>query len=304
MTVASGSFAKFLWPGVETAYGVSYKEYPEEHTQIFETRNSSRAFEEAVGMQGFGLVPVKTEGAAISAEDTGQGFIDRFTHVTYGLMFKITRELYEDGLAPTEAVKRAKALAFSIRQTQETVAANILNRAFNSSYTYGDGKELCADDLPYYSGGTWRNELSTSADLSEAAVEQACIDIATQFKSDKGLTIAVRPKKLVCHPSEMFEAERLFESTLQYDSVNNAVNAVKHSKAVPGGYVVNHYLTDEDAWFIITDIPDGLIHYSRRAPEFGMDNEWDTENARFKATFRASWGCADKRGVFGSPGAA
>lgn len=304
MTITTGSFAKDLWPGVDVFYGTKYKEHTPEYTEIFEVRKSTMAFEEFVGTQGFGLVPIKTEGAAITAEDTGQGFIDRWTHVTYGLMFIITRELYEDGLAASKALQKATALAMSINQTRETVCANILNRAFNSSYTYGDGKELCADDLPYYSGGTWRNELSTAADLNEESLEQACIDIATQFKTDKGLTIAVRPKKLVCHPANMFEAERLFKSTLQYDTANNAVNAIRNSNAIPGGYTVNHYLDDEDAWFILTDCPDGLVFYDRRAPEFGMENEWDTENARFKATVRFSVGNGDKRSIMGSPGAA
>jgi hypothetical protein len=304
MTITTGSFAKDLWPGVESWYGMAYNEYPVEYTKLFETRRSTRAFEEIVGMQGFGLMPIKTEGSAITAEDSGQGFIDRWTHVTYGLMFTITREMYEDGLAATEAMKRAKALAFSLRQTEEIVGANVFNRAFSNSYTYGDGKELCATDLPYYSGGTWRNELSTAADLNETSLEQACIDIATQFKSDKGLTIAIRPKKVVVHPANMFEAERLFKSTLQYDTANNAVNAIRNSSAIPGGYEVNHYFSDEDAWFILTDCPDGLICFERRAPEFGMENDWDTENARFKATFRKSFGNGDKRSIFGSPGAA
>jgi len=283
---------------------MAYNEYPVEYTSLFETRNSTRAFEEIVGMQGFGLMPIKTEGSAITAEDSGQGFIDRWTHVTYGLMFTITREMYEDGLAATEAMKRAKALAFSLRQTEETVGANIFNRAFNSDYTYGDGLELCSELTPYYSGGTWRNELDTAADLNETSLEQACIDIATQFKSDKGLMVAVRPKKVVVHPSNMFEAERLFKSTLQYDTANNSVNAIRNSSAIPGGYEVNHYFSDSDAWFILTDCPDGLICFERRSPEFGMENDWDTENARFKATFRKSFGNGDKRSIFGSPGAA
>jgi len=303
MTITTGSFAKDLKPGVESWYGMKYKEYPVEYTDIFEVRNSTMAFEEIVGMQGFGLVPIKTEGSAVTAEDTGQGFVDRWTHVTYGLMFIITREMYEDGLAATKALQKASALAMSIRQTQEVVGANILNRAFNSSYTYGDGNELCADDQPHFSGGTWRNELATAADLNEESLEQACIDIATQFYNDKGLTIAIRPKKLICHPANMFEAERLFKSTLQYDTANNAVNAIRNSNAIPGGYAVNHHLDDADAWFITTDCPDGLIAFNRRSPEFGTENDWDTENAKFKATFRMSFGNGDKRSIFGSPGA-
>ena len=302
MTIATGSFAKDLMPGVFSWYGMKYNEYPVEYTDIFNVVNSNKAFEEIVAMQGFGLAPVKTEGASIRFEDTAQGFIDRATHVTYGLGFTITREMYEDGLSATTALKRAEALAFSIRQTVETVCANMLNRAFNSSYVFGDGKELCATDHPYHSGGTWRNELTTSADPSETALEQALIDIATQFKSDKGLTIAVRPQKLICHPAQVFDWERILMSPNQNDTANNAINAVKGK--LPGGFVANHYLTDTDAWFIKTDCPEGMTYFNRRAAEFGSENDWDTENAKFKATVRFSVTCGDKRGLFGSPGAA
>lgn len=304
MTITTGSFSKFLWPGVDSAYGMRYSEYPVEWTDVFESRNSGMAFEEIVGMQGFGLAPVKTEGASITFEDTGQAFIDRFTHVTYALGFTITREMYEDGLAETEGIRRAQALAFSIRQTEETVCANVLNRAFNSSYTFGDGKELCATDHPYYSGGTWRNELATAADLSETSLEQCLIDIATQFKQDKGLTIAIRPRTLIIPPALLFEAERILKSTLQNDTANNATNAIRSSGIMSGGYKINHYLTDSDAFFLTTDCPNGMIRYNRRAAEFGMDNDWDTENMKCKATIRFSVGCGDKRGIFGSPGAA
>lgn len=299
MTITTGSFAKDLWPGVRAWYGAKYNEYPVEYTDIFNVVNSTMAFEEIVGMQGFGLAPIKTEGAAIRMEDTGQAFIDRATHITYGLGFTITREMYEDGMAATTAFKRAEALAFSIRQTVETVCANMLNRAFSSSYLFGDGKELCATDHPYYSGGTWRNELATPADLSETALEQACIDIATQFKNDKGLTIRITPKKLIIPPQLEFDAIRILQSTLQNDTANNAINAVK--SIMP--YAVNHYLTDTDAWFVLTDCPEGMTYYNRRAAEFGSENDWDTENAKFKATVRFSVTCGDKRSIFGSPGA-
>jgi hypothetical protein len=303
MTITTGSFAKDLWPGVESWYGTKYAEYPVEWTDVFESRNSTKAFEEIVGMRGFGLAPIKTEGAAITYEDTGQAFIDRFTHSTFALGFTITREMYEDGIAATEALRRAQALAFTIRQTEETVCANILNRAFNSSYTYGDGKELCATDHPYYGGGTWRNELATAADLEETSLEQCLIDIATQFKTDKGLQIAVRPKKMIIPPALVFEAERILKSMQQNDTANNAVNAIRSSGILSGGYAINHYLTDANAFFILTDCPDGMVRYNRRAAEFANENDFATENMKCKATIRFSVGCGDKRGIFGSPGA-
>lgn len=300
--IATGSFSKDLWPGVNKWYGMAYKEYPVEHLEIFDKEKSMLAFEEDVGSTGFGLAPIKPEGGAITYDDARQGFIDRYTHITYGLGFIITREMYEDGIAGTVALRRAKALAFSIRQTIETVAANVLNRAFSSSYTFGDGKELCADDHPNVMGGTWANELSTAADLSETSLEQACIDIAG-FTNDRGLKIAVRPKKLIVPTDLIFEATRILRSELRQGTADNDLNALKTLGMIPE-VVVNHYLTDSDAWFIKTDVPDGMKHFERRAEEFDTDNDFDTENARFKATFRGSWGCTDKRGIFGTPGAA
>ena len=213
--------------------------------------------------------------------------------------------MYEDGIAVTVALRRANSLAFSIRQTKEIVGANILNRAFTAAYTMGsnsDGKELCATDHPNKAGGTWRNELSTAADLSESALEQACIDIAG-FTTDKGLTIAIRPKALIIPQALEFDAYRILESIGQSGTANNDINALRSSGKFPQGIMVNHYLTDTDAWFIKTDCPDGLKYMERRADSFGTENDFDTENAKFKATFRGSFGWSDPRGIFGSPGA-
>lgn len=303
MTITTGSFSKFLWPGVESAYGIAYNERSPEWPDVFEARNSTQGWEEIVGLQGFGLAPIKTEGASITFEDTGQAFIDRFTHVTYGLGFVITREIYEDGRAPAQGALKATQLGHSIRDTEETVCANVLNNAFSSSYTFGDGKELCATDHPYYSGGTWRNELSTAADLDETSLEQALIDIATQFKTDKGLQIVIRPKRLIIPPALIFEAERILGNPNRPFTSDRDINAIKQTGALPGGYAVNHYLTDTDAWFIVTDCPDGMVRYNRRAAEFGTENDFDTENMKCKATVRFSVGAGDKRGIFGSPGA-
>jgi len=304
--ITTSNFAKDLVPGVKTWFGQKYKEYPIEYLDIFEKGNSTKAFEEEAGVTGFGLAAVKTEGGGIAYDEQEQGFVSRYTHVTYGLGFIITREMYEDGIAVTVALRRANALAFSIRQTKEIIGANILNRAFTSTYTMGtnsDGKELCATDHPNKSGGTWRNELATAADLSEAALEQACIDIAA-FTTDRGLKIAIMPQKLIIPTALEFDAMRILESIGQSGSANNDINAIRASKKFPQGIAVNHYLTDSNAWFIKTNCPDGLKYMERRPDAFGTENDFDTENAKFKATFRGSFGWSDPRGIFGSPGAA
>ena len=302
--ISTSNFAKDLVPGVKTWFGQKYKEYPIEYLDIFEKANSIRAYEEEAGVTGFGLAAIKTEGNGIAYDDQEQGFISRYVHVTYGLGFIITREMYEDGIAVTVALRRANALAFSIRQTKELIGANVLNRAFNSSYTMGtnsDGVELCSEVHPNKSGGTWANELDTAADLSESALEQACIDIAG-FTTDRGLTIAIMPQQLIIPADLEFDAFRILESLGQSGTANNDTNALRASKKFPKGIAVNHYLTDTDAWFIKTNCPDGLKYMERRADSFGTENDFDTENAKFKATFRGSFGWSDPRNVFGSPG--
>lgn len=302
--ITTGNFARDLVPGIRAWFQTKYKEYPIEYLEIFEKMVSTRAFEEESGMTGFGLAAIKTEGNGIAYDDQEQGYLNRYTHVTYGLGFIITREMYEDGIAVTKALKKAGALAFSIRQTKEIVCANLLNRAFNSAYTMGansDGKELCATDHPNKSGGTWRNELSTAADLSEAALEQACIDIGA-FKTDRGLTIAIRPMKLIIPTALEFDAYRILKSIGRVDTANNDINALRASGKIPQGVVVNHYLTDDDAWFLKTDCPDSLKYMERRADAFGTENDFDTDNARFKATTRFSVGWSDGKGLFGSAG--
>lgn len=303
--ITTGNFAKDLVPGVKTWFQTKYKEYPIEYLDIFDKTTSTRAFEEEVGTTGFGLAQIKTEGNGITYDDQSQGYINRYTHVTYGLGFIITKEMHDDGISVTVALRRAGALAYSIRQTKETVCGNVLNRAFTSTYTMGansDGKELLADDHPYKSGGTWSNELATPADLSEAALEQACIDIGA-FKTDRGLTIAIRPMKLVIPTALEFDAYRILKSIGRVETANNDVNALRASGKIPQGVAVNHYLTDPDAWFLKTDCPDGLKYMERMADSFGTENEFDTENAKFKATSRFSVGWSDPRGAFGSPGA-
>jgi phage major head subunit gpT-like protein len=302
--INTGSFAKALWPGINKWYGETYKEWVEEYSDLFSSERSTKAYEEEVGISGFGLAQEKSEGAGVAYDESKQAFIDRYTNKTYALGFIITKEAMEDNQYDISALGRnkARALAFSMRQTMEIIAANVYNRAFSDSYTFGDGKELCADDHPLFAGGTFANELAVAADLSEASLEQACIDIAG-FVNDRGLKIAVMPETLHIPKELAFEAERILRSTLQNDTANNAVNALRSMGMFKGGAKVNHYFTDPDAWFIRTNCPDGMKCFKRVDTEFGMDNDFDTDNAKFKARFRVSFGATDKRGIFGSPGA-
>lgn len=300
--ITTASFAKDLWPGVHKWYGHKYKEYPIEYSMIFEKENSSQAFEEEVGVTGFGLAQVKEEGDTVAYDEAAQGFVTRYTHITYALGFIITREMYEDGIAVTVSLRKAGALAFSMRQTKEVVGANVLNRAFTAGYIGGDGSILCVTTHPNVSGGTWSNTLATAADLSEASLEQACIDIA-DLKNDRGLTIAIRPRKLILPPELEFEAARILKSIQQSGTANNDINALRILGKFPEGAAINHYLTDADAWFIKTDCPEGMKYFERRADSFGLDNDFDTENAKFKSSSRYSFGWTDPRGMYGSPGA-
>jgi len=297
--MVSSDFAKLLWPGLNSIYGKAYAEHNTQYTDLFDMMGSTKAYEEDLGVSSFGLAAAKGESSPIAYDEENQAFLTRYQHVVYALGFIMSRELYEDDQYATVGQRRAKALAFSMRQTKETVAANVYNRAFDSSYTGGDGKEMCATDHPNWSGGTWSNELTTAADLSEASLEQACIDIA-KWTNDRGLKIAVQPEDLIIPPDLMFEAERILESPYRVGTANNDINALKGKIK---GIKVNNYLTDSNAWFLRTNAPDGLKGFQRRAMQFGIDNDFDTENAKFKATERCSFGWTDPRGIFGSPGA-
>lgn len=301
-TIQSSNFAKALYPGVNAWYGMEYAEHPKEWAKLFDTFKSSRAWEEDVGTSGMGLFRLKNEGSPVEFDTERQAFTTRYTHVTYALGFIITREMFEDNLYDTVGARKARALAMSLNQTKETIAANVYNRAFNSSYAGGDGKELLATDHPNFAGGTWANELATAADISEASLEQACIDIE-RFTNDRGLKISVMPQSLIITPDQEFEVARILKSTGQVDVMNNNINALRALGKFPKGVIVNHYLTDTDAWFIRTNVKEGMKHWERRADEFTTTDDWDTENAKFKATFRASWGFTDPRCLYGSPGA-
>lgn len=300
--INTGSFAKALYPGVNAWYGKAYAEYAEEHKQLFEQLTSARAWEEDVGTSGFGLASQKTEGGPISYDSERQGFTTRYRHVTYALGFVVTREAFEDDLYDVIGQRKAQGLAFSIRQTKEVLAANVYNRAFNPAFTGGDGVSLLNANHPNIAGGTFANVLATASDISEAALEQASIDISL-LKNDRGLQIALRPQKLIIPPQLEFEVARILKTVGRPGTDLNDVNALKELGKFPAGLVVNHYLTDPDAWFIMTSAPHGMKHFVRRADAFDMDNDFDTENAKFKATFRSSWGWTDPRGLFGSQGA-
>jgi len=300
--MTTSSFAKALWPGVRKFFGAKYKAYPKQYTQIFEQLTSTMAFEEEVGVTGYGLPSEKTEGAAITYDEMEQGFTKRYTHVTYGNGFVVTREMAEDNLAPSISLRRATALSFSANSGKEIVHANVLNRAFNSSYTGADGLELCSTLHVNKSGGTQRNELSTASDLSEAAIEQALIDIA-DITNDRGLTISMQSVALVIPQELRFEAHRFLNASLRPASADNDPNAIKDMGMFSKGIITNNFLTDPDAWFILTDCPDGLKTFQRRKPEFVVDNEFDTENLKAKFTERYSTGWTDWRQIFGSPGA-
>ena len=300
-TVTTGNFAKALWPGVNSWYGTAYGEHATEFDKLYATRSSRKAYEEIVGTTGMGLAPVKPEGSPVSYDSFRQGFTSRFTHVDYGLGFVITRNMVDDDQYDVIAQQRSRGLAQSMRKTKETVAANVYNRAGNNAYVGGDQVELSSAVHPNVAGGTWSNELGTPAVLSEAALEQACIDLA-KWEDDRGLKVAITPKCLVIPVDLQFEAERILNSNGRiYDGTTvyrNDENALKIMGKFPDGIAMNHYLTSATAWFIKTDCSDGMIHFNRRGDDFTMDNDFDTDNAKYKATGRYSFGWADPRGIY------
>lgn len=300
MPITSSNFGKALWPGINKWYGDAYNEFKPEWTEIFEKNTSRKAFEEDVSASYFGLAQVKGEGVAVAYDTAQQGFTDRYTHVAYALGFIITKEMVEDDLYDVIGKKKSQSLAFSMRQTKEVVAANILNRAFTAGYTYGDGVVLCSASHPNVAGGTYSNVMSVNTDLSEAALEQAIVDMG-KWTNDRGLRIAVKPRKLVVPVDEMFNADKIMQTEYEVGTDNNTKNVVRSK--FPGGFAVNHYLTDADNWFILTDVKDGLKYFERRGDTFTMDDDFDTDNAKYKATARYSFGATDKKGIYGVVGA-
>lgn len=299
--INTGVIGLALWPGQKAWWGTSYNLYPEEFKEIYETLSSDKNSEETTSFVQLGLMGVKPEGQPIQYGSMRQGFRNRVTHVTYGLGYVITKEAISDNLYKEVARAQTEALARSVRVTKETIAANPLNRAFNSAYTYADGKELLATDHLNVSGGTYANELLTAADFSPVAVEQALIDIAG-FTDDKGLPIQAMAQKLIIPKELMFEVRRVLESPLESGNSNNDINTLRG--VFPGGVTVNHYLTDADAWFIKTNVTNGMKYYERWPDEFAPSEEdYDTSNLKYKATSRFSFTADDVKSMFGSPGA-
>lgn len=301
MPITTGSHPKSLWPGVKAFFGKTYAEKPAVWSQVFNSMSSDKAYEELVEDTGFGLASAKAEGSAISYDTDKQGYTTRLTNTTYGLGAIITRENVEDNKYESVAMKKAAKLARSMRQTKENVHANVLNRAFNSSYLGGDGLELCST-AHVTINGTQQNEPTVATDFSEAALEDMLILIRNATDS-RGLRIQLMAEKLVIPADLMFEATRVLSSVNQSGTANNDINAVRAMGLVPGGVVSWDYLTDSDAWFTMTDAPEGLVSMQRRALALTQDNDFDTENARMKATERYVAGWGDWRGVYGSPGA-
>ena len=302
MAISRSQLVKELEPGLNALFGLEYGRYDAEHTEIFETETSDRAFEEEVMLSGFGNARVKSEGGSIVYDNATETFTARYTHETIALGFAITEEAVEDNLYDRVSARYTKALARSMANTKQVKAANVLNNAFDSNFAGGDGVELCSTAHPLVAG-TLSNELATAADLNETSLEQALIDIAA-FTDERGLLISTQGRKLII-PSELqFVAERLTQSQLRVGTADNDINATRNMGMIPEGYVVNHYLTDPDAFFIKTDIPNGFKLFQRSPIRTSMEGDFDTGNVRYKARERYSFGFSDPRCVFGSPGAA
>ena len=302
MAISRAQLLKELLPGLNALFGLEYAKYAEEHGEIFDSESSDRSFEEETKLSGFSAAPVKNEGSAIEYDNAQEAWTARYTHETIAMGFSITEEAVEDNLYDSLSSRYTKALARAMAYTKQVKAAAILNNAFDSNVTYGDGVELCSTAHPLVSGGTNSNEPATAADLNETSLEAAVIQIAA-WTDERSLLIAAKPRKLIIPPSLQFVATRLLETELRVSTADNDINALKTNGSIPGGYTINHYLTDTDAWFLKTDIPNGLKHFTRAAMSTGMDGDFDTGNARYKARERYSFGVSDPLGIYGSPGA-
>ena len=298
MAISRAQLVKELEPGLNALFGLEYKQYVNEAAEIFDTENSDRAFEEEVMLAGFANAAVKPEGQGVTFDSAQETFTARYTNETIALAFAITEEAIEDNLYDRLASRYTKALARSMANTKQVKGAGVLNNAFSTSYLGGDGKALCATDHPTLAG-SFKNELTTAADLNETSLEQALIDIAA-MTDERGLKIAARGMKLVIPSALQFTAERLMKSKGRTGTADNDINAINNMGAVPEGYVVNHYLTDTSKWFIKTDVPNGLKHFTRAPLKTSMEGDFDTGNVRYKARERYVFGFSDPRGAFGS----
>jgi hypothetical protein len=300
MAISRAQLLKELLPGLNALFGMEYAKYDLEHKEIFETESSDRSFEEETKLSGFSAAPVKDEGSAIEYDNAQEAWTARYTHETIAMGFSVTEEAIEDNLYDSLSARYTKALARAMAYTKQVKGAAILNDAFST--TYGDGVALCSTSHPLVSGGTNSNTPSTAADLNETSLEAAVISISA-WTDERGLLIAARPKKLVIPPALQFVACRVLETEGRVGTADNDLNAMKTKGSIPEGYAINHYLTDTDAWFLTTDIPNGLKHFTRTALQTSMDADFDTGNSRYKARERYSFGVSDPLGIYGSPGA-
>ena len=302
MAISRAQLLKELLPGLNALFGLQYATYGEEHKEIYETEKSERSFEEETKLSGFSAAPVKNEGSAIAYDNAQEAFTARYNHETIALGFSITEEAVEDNLYDSLSARYTKGLARAMAYTKQVKAASILNNGFTGGvYAGGDGVALFSTAHPLISGGTNSNRPSTNSDLNETSLENAVIQIAA-WTDERGLLIAGKPSKLIVPPSLQFVDTRLLETSLRVGTADNDINALKNNGSIPEGYTINHYLTDTNAWFLCTDVPNGLKHFERMALTTGMDGDFDTGNVRYKARERYSFGFSDPLGVFGSPG--
>ena len=304
MAITRSQLVKELEPGLNALFGMEYKRYENEHEEIFSTETSDRAFEEEVMLTGFGSAPVKTEGAGLAYDTALESFTARYTHETIAMAFALTEEAVEDNLYDRLSARYTKALARSMANTKQVKGASVLNNGFTGGqYAGGDGVALMSTAHPTALGPNFANRPVVAADLNETSLEQGIIDIAA-FTDERGLKVALTARKMVVPKELQFTAERLMKSTLRVGTADNDVNAIKSMGLIPEGYAVNHYLTDVDAWFLITDAPNGLKMFNRSPIKTAFEGDFDTGNVRYKARERYSFGWSDPRGIYGSPGAA
>ena len=302
MAISRAQLLKELLPGLNALFGLEYQKYDDEHKEIYETETSERSFEEETKLSGFSAAPVKNEGSAISYDNAQEAWTARYNHETIAMGFSITEEAVEDNLYDSLSSRYTKALARGMAYTKQVKAAYVLNNAFTGGPTYGDGVVLCSTAHPLISGGTNSNRPTTGTDLNETSLENAVIQIAG-WTDERGLLIASKPRKLIIPPQLQFVATRLLETELRVSTADNDINALKNNGSIPEGYTINHYLTDPNAFFLTTDVPNGLKHFVRTPMTTGMDGDFDTGNVRYKARERYSFGVSDPLGIFGSPGA-
>jgi len=300
MAISRAQLLKELLPGLNALFGLEYKKYGEEHKEIFETETSERSFEEETKLSGFSAAPVKNEGNAIAYDNAQEAWTARYQHETIALGFSITEEAVEDNLYDSLSARYTKGLARAMAYTKQVKAAAVLNNAFSSTQLGGDGVVLCSASHPLVSGGVNSNT-GGAADLNETSLETAVIQIAA-WVDERSLLIAAKPVKLVLPPALMFVATRLLETELRVGTNNNDVNALKNNGSIPGGYCINHFLTDTNAWFLTTDVPNGLKHFVRTPLQNSMDGDFDTGNVRYKSRERYSFGFSDPLGIFGASG--